>query len=277
MNASFPEWADAGLAFEVVEGVAWLRLNRPEKRNAIDRPLRQALLAAVHEVAENPDTRAAVVTGNGAAFCAGADLTQEGGPVELPPDRRVGGPNAARLDGLLYGWWRVFKAVWDAEKPFLAGVNGAAAGFGCQLAFACDLIIASEDAFFWEVFVQRGLPLEGGGAWILPRLTSLVRAKEIALFGDRISAVDAERLGLINRAVPSEEFSEVVAQWARRLGQGPTIRMGHIKQQLNRSLESTMEFTFRDEVTLLGMGGGEDSVEAMRADAERRDPDFTGR
>src|SRR5262249_37298773 len=155
-----------------------------------------------------------------------------GGPVELPPDRRVGGANAARLDGLLYGWWRVFKAVWDAEKPFLAGVNGAAAGFGCQLAFACDLIIASEDAFFWEVFVQRGLPLEGGGAWVLPRLTSLIRAKEIALFGDRISAVDAERFGLVNRAVPAEEFSEVVAEWARRLGQGPTIRMGHIKQQL---------------------------------------------
>jgi 2-(1,2-epoxy-1,2-dihydrophenyl)acetyl-CoA isomerase len=277
MNASSPEWADAGLGFEVVDGVAWLRLNRPEKRNAVDRRLRQALLAAVHEVAENPDIRAAVVTGNGAAFCAGADLTQEGGPVELPPDRRAGGANAARLDGLLYGWWRVFKAVWDAEKPFLAGVNGAAAGFGCQLAFACDLIIASEDAFFWEVFVHRGLPLEGGGAWVLPRLTSLVRAKEIALFGDRISAVDAERLGLVNRVVPQEEFSDVVAEWARRLGRGPTIRMGHIKQQLNRSLESTMELTFREEVTLLGMGGGEDSVEAMRAYTERRDPDFTGR
>jgi 2-(1,2-epoxy-1,2-dihydrophenyl)acetyl-CoA isomerase len=277
MNASWPEWADVGLAFEVVDGVAWLRLNRPEKRNAVDRPLRHALLAAVHEVAENPEIRAAVLTGNGPAFCAGADLTQEGGPVELPPDRRVGGTNAARLDGLLYGWWRVFKAVWDTEKPFLAGVNGATAGFGCQLAFACDLIIASENAFFWEVFVHRGLPLEGGGAWVLPRLTSLVRAKEIALFGDRISAVDAERLGLINRAVPAEEFSGVVAEWARRLGHGPTIRMGHIKQQLNRSLESTMELTFREEVTLLGMGGGEDSVEAMRAYRERRDPNFTGR
>jgi 2-(1,2-epoxy-1,2-dihydrophenyl)acetyl-CoA isomerase len=256
--------------------VAWLRLNRPEKRNAIDRPLRNALLAAVNEVAENPEIRAAVVTGNGTAFCSGADLTQEGGAIEIPPDRRVGGANASRLDGLRYGWWRLFKAVWDAEKPFLAGVNGPAAGFGCQLAFSCDLIIASEDAYFWEVFVRRGLPLEGGGAWILPRLTSLVRAKEIALFGDRLSPADAERFGLVNRVAPAVEFPRLVGEWARRLAEGPTIRIGHIKQQLNRSLESTMDLTFRDEVTLLGLGGGEDSAEGMKAYAQRRDPRFTG-
>jgi 2-(1,2-epoxy-1,2-dihydrophenyl)acetyl-CoA isomerase len=277
MSGSGSGWADAGLQFEVTEGVAWLRLNRPQKRNAIDRPLRNALLEAVAEVAENPDLRAGVVTGNGPVFCSGADLTQEGGAIEVPPGRRTGSmPNLVRRDGLLYGWWRLFKAIWEAEKPFLAAVNGGAVGFGCQLALACDLVIAAEDAYFWEVFVRRGLPLEGGGAWILPRLTSLARAKEIALFGDRLSAADAERYGLANRVVPAVEFDEVVAGWARRLAEGPTVRIGHIKQQLNRSLHSTMEDTFREEVTLLGLGGGEDSAEAMRAFAEGREPRFTG-
>jgi 2-(1,2-epoxy-1,2-dihydrophenyl)acetyl-CoA isomerase len=277
MSAPESGWAEAGLAFEVDEGVAWLRLDRPHKRNAIDRPLRNALLAAIGEVVENPDIRAAVVTGNGSAFSSGADLTQEGGAIEIAPERRTSGANMVRTDGVLYGWWRVFKAIWDAEKPFLAAVNGVAAGFGCQLAFSCDLIIASDEAYFWEVFVRRGLPLEGGGAWILPRLTSLVRAKEIALFGDRLSAADAERFGLVNRVVPAAEFPDVVASWAQRLAEGPTIRMGHIKQQLNRSLESTMELTFREEVTLLGLGGGEDSGEAGRAYREGRDPRFRGR
>jgi 2-(1,2-epoxy-1,2-dihydrophenyl)acetyl-CoA isomerase len=277
VTADVDGWGQAGLQFELDEGVAWLRLNRPHKRNAIDRPLRTALLSAIHEVGEDPSVRAAVVTGNGQAFSSGADLTQEGGPIEVPPERRLDGPNGARADGLMYGWARLMQAIWTSEKPFLAAVNGIAAGGGCQLALACDLILASERASFWEVFVRRGLPLEGGGAWILPRLTSLVRAKEIAIFGEPLSAADAERWGLVNRCVPEEEFEATVRDWARRLAEGPTIRIGHIKGQLNTSLESTMAGTFREEATLLGMGGGEDSTEAMRAFAERREPRFTGR
>jgi 2-(1,2-epoxy-1,2-dihydrophenyl)acetyl-CoA isomerase len=277
MTAQIDEWGKAGLQFELEDGIAWLRLNRPQKRNAMDRPLRNALLEAIAEVAEDPAIRVAVVTGNGVAFSSGADLTQEGGPIEVPPDRRLSGPNGARADGVQYGWWRLMDAIWRCEKPFLAAVNGVAAGGGCQLALACDLILASEEASFWEVFVQRGLPLEGGGAWILPRLTSLVRAKEIAMFGDPLSAADAERWGLVNRCVPAGEFEETVRTWARRLADGPTVRMGHIKGQLNSSLESTMTATFREEVTLLGIGGGEDSAEAMTAYIERRPPRFTGR
>ena len=277
MTADINGWAGAGLEFALDEGVAWLRLNRPQKRNAIDRPLRTALLAAIHEVGEDSAIRAAVITGNGAAFSSGADLTQEGGPIEVPPERRRSGPNGPRSDGLLYGWARLMDAIWKCEKPFLAAVNGVAAGGGCQLALACDLILASDEASFWEVFVRRGLPLEGGGAWILPRLTSLVRAKEIALFGEPLGAADAERWGMINRCVPAAEFDETVRAWARRLASGPTVRMGHIKGQLNASLESTMAATFREEATLLGIGGGEDAAEAMAAYVERRDPDFTGR
>jgi 2-(1,2-epoxy-1,2-dihydrophenyl)acetyl-CoA isomerase len=276
MVSEVATWSEAGLEYTVDNGVAWLRMNKPEKRNAISRPMRNALLAAIQEVTENPDIRAAVITGTGSAFSAGADLTQPGGPLDVPPERQRGAPNTTRDDGLMYGWYRLMEAIWRSEKMFLAAVNGMAAGGGCALALGCDLILAVETAQFWEVFVKRGLPLEGGGAWLLPRLTSLVRAKEIAVFGEPLSAADAERFGLINRCVPAAEFDQTVRDWARRLADGPTVRMGHIKGQLNSSLESTMHETFRQEVTLMAITS-QDAGEAMRAYAERRDPKFTGR
>jgi len=216
------------------------------------------------------------VTANGSAFSSGADLTQEGGPLEVPPERRRPAPNTARDDGILYGWYRLMEAIWHSETPFIAAVNGVAAGGGCQLALACDLILASEEASFWEVFVRRGLPLEGGGAWILPRAVSLVRAKELALFGEPLPARRAEEWGLINRCVPAGELEDTAREWARKLatlaapasgpsspgapqgGRGPdlSVRVGHIKSQLNQSLEATMYQTFRDEVTLLSLGPG---------------------
>jgi 2-(1,2-epoxy-1,2-dihydrophenyl)acetyl-CoA isomerase len=270
-------WDAAGLQYELADGVAWLRLNRPDKRNAIDRPLRIALLAAIHEVTENPDARVAVITGNGKAFSSGADLTQEGGPIEVPPERRREGPNLSRDDGLLYGWARLMERIWRSEKVFIAGVNGIAAGGGCQLALGCDFIIASEEASFWEVFVRRGLPLEGGGAWILPKLASLVRAKELALLGKPLSATEAERWGMVNRVVPAADFETTLGEWAAEVASGPTIRMGHIKGQLNSSYESGMLASFKEEAALLGLGGGEDSQEAMLAYVNRRDPVFRGR
>jgi 2-(1,2-epoxy-1,2-dihydrophenyl)acetyl-CoA isomerase len=270
------EWDSAGLIYEVEDGVAWLRLNRPEKRNALDRPLRTALLEAIHEVSEDNEVKVAVIAANGKAFSSGADLTQEGGPIELPAERRPPGPNMARADAVMYGWFRLMDAIWHSETPFIAAVNGVAAGGGCQLALACDLILASEEAAFWEVFVRRGLPLEGGGAWILPRLVSLVRAKEIALFGEPIPAKQAEAWGLINRCVPAAELESTAREWALKLatigppGGGPrmpgapegapppdlSVRVGHIKSQLNQSLEATMYQTFRDEATLLALGPG---------------------
>lgn len=271
-------WAAAGLAYSLDEdGVAWLRLNRPDKRNAIDRPLRTALLAAIHEVSENPAARAAVITGTGVAFSSGADLTQEGGPLELPPERRREDQAImVRDDGLLYGWSRLMEAIWRSEKTFVAGVNGVAAGGACQLALSCDLIIASEAASFWEIFVRRGLPLEGGGAWILPKLASLVRAKELALLGKPLPAIEAERWGLVNRVVSADAFEETLREWAQELASLPTVRVGHIKNQLNSSYEAGMIASFREEATLLGVGGGSDAREAMLAYVERREPQFRG-
>jgi 2-(1,2-epoxy-1,2-dihydrophenyl)acetyl-CoA isomerase len=277
MTADVQMWAESGLRYEVDDGVAWLRLNRPAKRNAIDRPMRAALLGAIHEVGEDPQVRVAVITGNGAVFSSGADLTQDGGPIELPPGRRGDdGPNMARRDQLMYGWSRLMERIWRSEKAFIAGVNGAAVGGGCQLALSCDLIIASDQASFWEVFVRRGLPLEGGAAWILPKLTSLARAKELALLGRPLPAAEAERWGMINRVVPHAEFAATLSDWSREVASLPTVRLGHIKSQLNSSYEASMLASFRDEATLLGIGGGADGLEAMRAHAERREPPFSG-
>jgi 2-(1,2-epoxy-1,2-dihydrophenyl)acetyl-CoA isomerase len=267
---------DAGLRVDADRGVAWLRLDRPHVRNAIDHATRDALLDGIARVRAEPNIRSAVITGTGSAFCSGADLST-GDFIEIPPGQRRGGPGVvAREDGLRFGWWRIFQAIWENDKPFLAAVNGPAVGFGCQLAFACDLVIASEDARFTEIFVRRGLPLEGGGAYVLPRFVSLPRAKELALFGDPLPATQAEQWGLVNRVVPAADFDETVRVWAERLASGPTVTMGHIKQQLNTSLDSQLATTLREEVTLLGIGGGEDQAEAMRAWQERRDPRLRG-
>src|SRR5579875_495533 len=282
MTADVSAWQQAGLLYEIDDEVAWLRLNRPQKRNAMDHyptgngpggmGLRDALLAAIHEVSEDSGVKAAIITGTGTAFSSGADLTQEGGPIEIPPERRRGALTA-RDDGLLYGWYRLMEAIWRSVKPFIAAVNGPAAGGGCQLALACDLIIASERASFWEVFVRWGLPLEGGGAWLLTRSLSLARAKELALLGEPLPAKTAEEWGLINRCVPHEALEPTASEWAQRLAKmgppssgprggiaaGPrpdlSARIGHIKGQINAAWEQDLWQTFREEVSLLALGG----------------------
>jgi 2-(1,2-epoxy-1,2-dihydrophenyl)acetyl-CoA isomerase len=263
-------WAQAGLLYDVDDaGVAWLRLNRPERRNAMDLPLRRALLDAIHEATEDKAVKAGVITGNGSAFSAGADLRQAD-PMELPSERRRSG-SAARDDGLLYGWYRLLEALWRSETPFIAAVNGPAIGGGCQLALACDLVYASEEATFWEVFARIGLPLEGGAAWLLTRSLSLARAKEMALLAEPLTAQKAETWGLVNQCLPAAELESTVRTVAHRLatlgppGTGPSAadgrdvsaRLGHIKGQLNAAWEQTMWQTFREEVGLFSVPPGE--------------------
>jgi 2-(1,2-epoxy-1,2-dihydrophenyl)acetyl-CoA isomerase len=272
-----PDFSLAGLDFKVEEGVAWLTLNRPHLRNAVDHPLRDALLAAIEEVRDDPDIRAVVITGAGKAFCSGADLSQAD-HIEIKPGRRRGThSHIAREDGRRFGWWRIIRDLWENEKPFVAAVNGAAYGFGCNFALACDIVIAAESARFSEVFVKRGLPVEAGGAYLLTRSLSPVRAKEIAMLGEPVSGPQAAEWGLANRCVPDEDLLEVAGDFARRLASSPTIGIGHIKGQLNDALDSSFDQVVKNEVTFLGLGIGDDGQEAMRAFQERREPQFKGR
>jgi 2-(1,2-epoxy-1,2-dihydrophenyl)acetyl-CoA isomerase len=271
------EWAAAGIGFTVRDGVAWVTLSRPEVRNAVDQAMRSALLAAIGEVRDDPAIRAAVITGAGTAFCSGADIRRGHDPIEVSPPRRRGDHGViAREDGRRFGWWRVIKAVWENEKPFVAAVNGPAYGFGCNLALACDLVVAAESATFCEVFVQRGLPLEALGAYVLARSLSPVRAKEIALLGTPVTGAQAEAWGLANRCVADAALAEAAGELAARLAAGPSIAIGHIKGQLNDAYDAGIEQAWKAEVTLLGLGAGADGAEARAAFAERRQPRFTG-
>jgi 2-(1,2-epoxy-1,2-dihydrophenyl)acetyl-CoA isomerase len=280
MGERKPEWERAGLSYDVGDSVAWLTLNRPDRRNAIDHypggrgpggmGLRDALLEAINDASEDKQVKVAVITGAGAVFSAGADLRQPGGALEIPEHRRRA--SVPRDDALLYGWYRLFEAIWRSEKPFVAAVNGPAIGAGCQLALSCDLIFAADSATFWEIFARIGLPLEGGAAWLLTRSLSLPRAKEMALLGEPLDAATAERWGLINRCVPAAELTRTVGEVARRLAhleppaKGPagswhpsdvSARLGHIKGQLNAAWEQNMWQTFREEATLLSIPPGD--------------------
>jgi len=261
------------LVFKVENGVGWIVLNRPEARNAMNAEMRQLYLDALQRCGDDPDIRAVVLTGTGKGFCTGADLSGaraaggQGGPPHPGATRDAMRPSQ-----------RVIRALWDLEKPIVAGVNGVAAGLGAHLAYACDLVIAADDARFIEIFVRRGLAVDAGGGFLLPRHVGLHRAKELVFFGDDLTAQEAERLGLVNRVVPAAELEKAVREWAERLAQGPTFAIGLSKRLLNRSLQADMDTLFAEEAfTQALVAGSEDMREGMRSFMEKRAPAFKGR
>ena len=181
--------------------VAWITLNRPDARNAINDEMRDELIGVLTDTRTNPEIRAVVLTGAGRGFCTGADLSRRGGGGPS-------GPGAAR-EMMRTRSQRLIRTLWELEKPVIAAVNGVAAGLGAHLAFACDLVVAASDARFIEVFVRRGIALDGGGAYLLPRLIGLAKAKELVFFGDDLTADDALRIGLINKVVPADGLHDL--------------------------------------------------------------------
>ncbi len=249
--------------------VAWVTLNRPDARNAVNDEMREELLVVFTDARTNPDMRALVLTGAGKGFCTGADLSGRGGGPS--------GPGAAR-EIMRTRSQRLIRSLWELEKPVIAAVNGVAAGLGSHLAFASDLIIASAEARFIEVFVRRGIAVDAGGAFLLPRLLGLAKAKELVFFGDDLTADEALAIGLINRVVPAAELSSAAREWAERLAQGPTFAIGMSKRLLNRSLESDLETALEEEALVQALvTQSEDTREGMTAFAERRKPAFKGR
>jgi 2-(1,2-epoxy-1,2-dihydrophenyl)acetyl-CoA isomerase len=260
------------ILFEQRGAVAWVTLNRPEMRNALKPEMREELIDAIGTVAGDLDLRCLVVTGAGEGFCSGADISGAGA---RQGQKRVAG--MAR-DAIRGGSQRLFRALWELEKPTVAAVNGVAAGIGCHIAFACDLVIASEKARFIEVFARRGIVPDGGGAYILPRLVGLAKAKEMVFFADAWGAADAERIGLVNKVVTPDELETAATEWADRLAAGPTRALGLAKRLLNRSLESDLATSLEEEALTQELINQTDDIkEGMIAFAERRDPNFIGR
>ena len=247
------------------DGVVTVTLDRPAKKNAVDDVMWRELLAAFTEVADSPDDRVLVITGAGGAFCSGADLSAEGGSERHQLDVMRGiGDVALRLHRL--------------AKPTIAKVGGVAAGAGLNLALGCDLIVASDDARFSEIFAKRGLSLDFGGSWLLPRLIGLHKAKELAFLADIISAKEAQEIGLVKRVVPAGELDAVVDDWARRLAAGPPLALSMTKMMLNNASAVSMEQALEDEGRCQTVNfGTADTAEAMAAFLQKRDPRFTGR
>nr|WP_323372274.1 enoyl-CoA hydratase-related protein [Streptomyces katsurahamanus] len=253
------------------DGVRWIILNRPEVMNAVTRDQRERIIALLADASEDPAVRSVVLTATGKGFCAGADL--RGGPAAV---REPVAGDVSRT--IRRGAQRLIAAVLDCEKPVIAAVNGTAAGIGAHLAFACDLVLAAEDARFIEVFVRRGLVPDGGGAYLLPRLIGAQRAKELMFFGDALPAADAARIGLVNRVVPAAELERTAREWAERLARGPTRALALTKQLVNASLESDRATAFASEAMAQELNmTTRDAQEGVASFVERRSPEYRGR
>lgn len=268
---------DEQVRFEVTDtGVAWITLDRPDVANAISPDQRDRVIALLAEAARLLSIRAVVITATGRAFCTGADLRAPRAPDPRPegaPEQPTG--HVARM--ITTGAQALIGAVLDCPKPVIAAVNGTAAGIGAHLAFACDLVVAADTARFIEVFVRRALVPDGGGAYLLPRLIGLQRAKELLFLGDDVSAEQARQLGLVNRVVPNDEVAGEAGALADRLAAGPTQALSLTKMLCNRSLDSDRATAFHEEAWAQEANmGTHDAQEGVRSFVERRDPEYLG-
>ncbi len=269
---------DELIAYELSDGVARITINAPNRGNALAADMRDRLTERFDEASEDLKVRVVVLTGAGDRhFCTGADL---GGPQKPGPSRPEGAPerapgDAARL--IRRGWQRLVASVMDCDKPVIAAVNGTAAGGGAQLALACDLVIMADTAKFIEAFIRRGIMPDAGGAYLLPRLIGIHRAKELMFLGEDVDAALADKIGLVNRVVPADELNAVVDGYAQKFTTLPTRSIAYTKRMTNRSFETSREQSFDDEaifqeaITLT-----EDCKEGLSAFAQRRDPVFRG-
>lgn len=251
-------------------GVVTITLDRPQKLNAMTVRMWNELIAVLDEIEENPADRAVIITGSGDGFCSGADLTDSEG-------------SEAAIAGV-GGTWKRMRLVGaaamrlhDFPKPTIAAVNGVAVGAGLNLALGCDMVIASDRARFSEIFARRGLVVDYGGSWLLPRLVGMHRAKELVLLAEIIDATEADRIGLVNRVVPHDELMPTVRAMAARLAALPPLQLAMSKKLLNQSLAVSMAQALEAEgVAQTVSFQSRDTVEAVIAFAEKREPRFTG-
>jgi enoyl-CoA hydratase/carnithine racemase len=250
-------------------GVRWVALDRPASKNALTHEVNARIIEAFDGAAADRTVRCVVLTGKGGSFCSGLDLkaaaSGAGGTLEEAE---------ANMRKYFHG---MIRAVRRLEKPVIALVDGAAVGYGCDLALTCDVRIGTERARFGEVFVRRGLMPDGGGTFTLPRLVGLGKALELMYTGDSVNAEEALRLGLVNRLIASAEAEAHTWELAKRIAAGPPLVYAAIKRSVYAALSSTFDEALENEVKgQMKLLRSKDFFEGMAAFFQKRDPNFTG-
>ena len=253
----------------VTDGVMTITLNRPDVLNSMNAAMADALLAALATASSDDAVRAVLLTGAGRAFCAGQDLADV-----LP----VAGAPMPDLGEVVHRQYNpIIRAIRTLEKPVVCVVNGVAAGAGANIAFACDITLAAEDAAFIQSFAKIGLIPDSGGTYLLPRLIGLQRAAALTMLGDKLPAGKAKEWGLIVDVVPGAALFDVAMGYAKRLAQMPTRGLGLAKRGFNAGLSNDLESQLGLEEALQREAGAtEDYAEGVRAFVEKRKPTFRG-
>ena len=255
---------------ETADGVLTITLNRPDVLNAVTDTMLKELQEILRSAERDAAVRCLVLTGAGRGFCAGQDLNASLMREEDEPRQSVG-------EHLRQGYNPIVRRIRTIEKPVIAAVNGVAAGAGASLTLACDLRIASESASFVQAFVKIGLVPDSGGTFFLPMLAGFGKAAELAFTGDRLSAEEALRLGLVNRVVPAETLMAETHTLAARLAALPTRAIGLTKRAFNKTMLPTLEAMLDYEADIQEIASRtRDYTEGVSAFRERRQPNFTG-
>ncbi len=274
---SYEEDLSEKVQFEIVDQVAWITINNPDKGNAMSPGMRDRMTGLFESLNGQFDARAVVLTATGQKlFCPGADISVGREYAQRPDDApalAVGEPRRM----MLRGQHPLMSSILDCELPVIAAVNGTAAGMGVHLALMCDLVMMADHAKFIEVFARRGLVPDAMGTWILPRLIGPMKTKELMFFADDIPADYALELGLCNKVVPGEELIPSVMEWAVRLATGPTKAHMFTKWLVNRSLDVDRRTITEEESWAVELNNGTlDAQEGVSSFRERRDPNWRG-
>lgn len=252
--------------FEVKNNIAFIRLNRPDKMNAVNREMAKCLLRKLHVCYEDKNIRCVYLTGSGKGFCAGQDLSE------------ATGIHDEEVTAILREQFNPIVAhIRQLEKPVVGAINGTAAGAGANIALACDIVLATESASFVQAFSKIGLVPDSGGTFILPRFVGWQRASALMMLAEKISAIEAERIGMVYKVFADDIFEKETIAIAEKLAAMPTRSLGLIKKALNFSVSSTfeqqliLEDKFQKEATATS-----DYKEGVDAFMQKRKPNFTG-
>ncbi|WP_425077703.1 enoyl-CoA hydratase-related protein [Psychroserpens sp. S379A] len=256
------------ILLKIENKVAYITLNRPEVFNSFNREMALSLQSIMDDCETNDAVRAIVLTGNGKAFCAGQDLKEVTDPDLNPGFKKI----------LEEHYNPIITRIRNIKKPIVAAVNGVAAGAGANIALACDIVVAHEKVSFIQAFSLIGLVPDSAGTFFLPRLVGFQKASALAMLGDKISAEEAERLGMIYKCVSLEEFDENINKLALKLANMPTKALGMIKELFNQSITNTLDEQLALESKLqIEAAQSEDYKEGVAAFIEKRKPNFKGR